>query len=197
MDAKPTLLLVNGLPGTGKSTLAAKLSKDLNIPCMQKDVLKEFFYDTLPIEGREQSRMIGRAVFEMLYTLAETYLSSGQSFMEESPFFVEFGRPKFQAIINQYPATVIEVYCFTDKEERRKRVKDRNESGDRHQGHVDALTYLQPDEPEPYEEYAPLNVGELIKVDTTHFGDREYERLLTDIRARITRGTIEHSSEKV
>lgn len=197
MGTRPTLILINGLPGTGKTTLAVKLSKDLNIPCMHKDILKEFFYDTLPIEGREESRMIGRAVFEMLYTLAETYLSNGLSFMEESPFFVEFGRPKFQAITDQYPAIVIEVYCFTDKDERRKRVKDRTESGDRHQGHVDALTYLRPDEPEPYEDYAPLEVGELIKVDTTHFGDTEYERLLTDIRARISGGTIEHSLEKV
>lgn len=197
MDAQPILILVNGLPGTGKTTLAAKLSRDLKLPCMGKDMLKEFFYDTLSIKGREQSRMIGQAVIEMLYTLAETYLSHKQSLIEECPFFVEFGRPKFQAILANHPARVIEVYCHTDKGERRKRVIDRNEGGDRHQGHVEALNYLGVDDPEPFDDYAPLEIGDLIKVDTTHFGDSEYDLLLTDIRSRIKRGTINHSSEKV
>lgn len=196
MDAQPILILVNGLPGTGKSTLAAKLSRDLALPCMGKDMLKEFFYDTLAINGREQSRMIGRAVIEMLYTLAETYLSHKQSLIEECPFFVEFGRPRFQEMLTQYPAHVIEIYCQTDRDERRRRVIERNETGDRHQGHVEAMNYLGPEDPEPYDDYAPLDVGDLIKVDTTHFGDTEYGQLLTDIRSRIKHGTIEHSSAK-
>ncbi|MFI5275234.1 MAG: AAA family ATPase [Candidatus Saccharimonadales bacterium] len=194
MDDQPILILVNGLPGTGKSTLAAKLSRDLRIPCMGKDMLKEFFFDTLAIESRAQSRMIGSAVIEMLYTLAETYLTHQQPLIEECPFFVEYGRPKFKAIISEHPALVIEIYCHTDKDERRKRVFDRNEGGNRHQGHIEAMNYLNLDDPEPYEEYAPLEVGELIRVDTTHFADTEYERLLTDIRSRIKQGTIEHSS---
>lgn len=196
MDAQPILILVNGLPGTGKSTLATKLSSDLTLPCMGKDMLKEFFFDALAIEGREQSRMIGRAVIEMLYTLAETYLSHKQSLIEECPFFVEFGRPKFQTMLSLYPAHVIEVYCHTEKDERRRRVIERNEAGGRHQGHIEALNYLGAEDPEPYDDYAPLEVGDLIKVDTTHFGDTEYERLLTDIRSRIKQGTIEHSSAK-
>ena len=197
MAQHPTLILINGLPGTGKSTLAAKLAKDLDMPLMGKDMLKEFFYDTLQIQGRDESRMIGKAVIEMLYTLAENYVARGLSLMEECPFFVEFGRPKFQAILAGHPAHVIEVYCQTEKDERRRRFMERNESGDRHQGHIDAANYIGPDDPEPYDDYAPLEVGEVIKVDTTRFGDTEYERLLTDIRARIKHGTIEHSFEKV
>jgi len=197
MNVQPILILVNGLPGTGKSTLATKLSRDLRMPCMGKDMLKEFFYDTLAIEGREQSRMIGRAVIEMLYTLAETYLTHRQSLIEECPFFVEYGRPKFQAILANHPAHVIEIYCHTEKDERRKRVINRNEGGSRHQGHVEAMNYLGPEDLEPYDDYAPLAVGDLIKVDTTHFGDTEYERLITDIRSRIKQRTIEPSSEKI
>jgi predicted kinase len=191
MDAQPTLILVNGLPGTGKTTLAEKLSRDLSLPLMGKDTLKEFFFDTLAIEGREQSRMIGRAVIEMLYVLAETYLSHGQSIMLESAFFTEFGRPTFQSIIEKHSARVIEVYCQTDKAVRRQRFTDRNDSGNRHQGHVDAANILGPDDPEPYDVYAPLEVGALIKVDTTIFGDHEYEQLLSDMQSRLRQTTIE------
>lgn len=197
MDTLPTLILINGMPATGKSTMAAKLSRDLQIPYIGKDMLKEFFYDTLAIEGREQSRMIGQAVIEMLYTLAETYVSHNQSLIEDCPFFAKFGRPKFEAVLTKYPTQVIEVYCSTDKDVRRKRVVTRNEGGDRHQGHVEAMNYLGPDDPEPYDDYAPLEVGELIKVDTTDFDDASYARLLSDIRARIKRGTIVDSSDKV
>lgn len=181
------MILINGLPGTGKTTLVSRLSPDLGIPCMGKDQLKEFFFDTLGSDGREQSRLLGRAASQMLYILASEYLAAGQPLMVESAFFVEFARPEFKKVLDAHPAHVIEVYCFTEAMVRRERFQRRNESGERHQGHIDGtdLTHLRDDDPEPLETYAPLELGKVIRVDTTRFDDQGYEQLLAELKQEL------------
>jgi len=43
------LIIVCGLPGSGKTTLARKLSKELNIICLHKDSLKESLAEALDV----------------------------------------------------------------------------------------------------------------------------------------------------
>ena len=45
-------ILVCGLPATGKSTMAAYLSKQLGIPMFSKDAIKERLFDTLGFSSR-------------------------------------------------------------------------------------------------------------------------------------------------
>ena len=42
------LVLVNGLPGAGKTTLAAALAAELAVPLVSKDALKEMLADAYP-----------------------------------------------------------------------------------------------------------------------------------------------------
>src|SRR3989442_1170409 len=44
---RPKLVLVNGLPGTGKTTVARKISDHFHWPCFSKDVFKELIFDGL------------------------------------------------------------------------------------------------------------------------------------------------------
>jgi hypothetical protein len=153
---------------------------------MSKDMLKEFFFDALGFTGREYSRMLGRASSEMLYILAEEYAKAELDLILESAYFVEFARPHFMDLVAAYPnLRVVEIYCSTDKAVRRERFQTRNESGARHQGHIDGtdLSLLKPEDPEPLDTYAPLEVGQLIQVDTTAFGDQDYQALLTRMQA--------------
>lgn len=179
---KTKLLIINGLPGTGKTTLATKLSKDLKIAYMGKDMLKEFFFDTLNIEGREQSRTIGKAVSQMLYILVREYLANDLPLIIESAFFAEFARPEFANIIAEYSPTSVEIYCSTSKDIRRQRFIDRANSGERHQGHMDAANLPNDDTPEPLEDYAPLEVCRIVNVNTDSFGETEYQKLLSELK---------------
>ncbi len=185
---RPKLILVNGIPGTGKSTLAARLKEDIGLPLMGKDMLKEFFYDTLGVNDREESRMLGKAVMEMLYVLAENYLATGRSLMIECAFFAEFARPRFEDIVSKYPADTLELYCRTDAATRRRRFQERYDSGNRHQGHQDGtdVALLRDTDPEPFDTYPPLEISRVITVDTTHFGDDEYADLVKEVQAHLT-----------
>lgn len=43
----PQVILVNGLPATGKTTLARRIATDLRLPLLAKDAIKETLFDTL------------------------------------------------------------------------------------------------------------------------------------------------------
>jgi len=66
-----------------------------------------------------------------------------------------------------YHPEVFEIYCTTEKEVRRKRFEERNESGLRHAGHQDHTNYLSKDDEEPTDKFAPIDIGLLRKIDTT------------------------------
>jgi predicted kinase len=81
MNVKPLLILLVGLPGTGKTTLAKQLAVDLEIPVIGKDEIKKILFDTLGWKDREWSVRLGGASFDLLYLLIEKMLSAGSSFM--------------------------------------------------------------------------------------------------------------------
>jgi predicted kinase len=55
------LIVVTGLPGSGKATLSAELAARLDLPLIAKDRYKEILFDTLGVRDRSWSRQIGQA----------------------------------------------------------------------------------------------------------------------------------------
>ncbi len=182
---KPILIIVHGKPGAGKSTLAKHLAEDLGMHSMRKDDLKDFMFDKMGVKDREWSTTLGRAASEMLYPLTEAMLASGRDFILESAFYKSLTDERLSAIVSTYEARCIQIYCDLDPEERRRRFIARNENGERHPGHVDALNYNASDDEADSVRYAPLDVGEVWPIDTTHFGEPEYKVLLRRVAAFI------------
>jgi len=63
--AHPTLLMLAGLPGTGKSTLAAELARRLGWPVIDKDLL-----NTVLLQAALTQAQAGRLAYELALTLA-------------------------------------------------------------------------------------------------------------------------------
>jgi predicted kinase len=119
------LIIFSGLPGTGKSSLAEAVAKDLGIPVFAKDWLEA----TLLRSGlvpTEEDKPLGFAGYELLTVLAERQLMLGQSVIVDSVAATESIRARWRQLARQYGASwrVIECVC-SDESFHRSRLQDR------------------------------------------------------------------------
>jgi predicted kinase len=174
------LIVVQGQPGVGKTTLARRLSKDLDLPWIGKDVLKEYLFDEIGTGDREWSKMLGRASLRMMYELADEFLASDKNLMIENAFWAQYAPGDIKALLEKNNASALELYCYTDDETRIGRYHTRVKTGERHVGHVeqDGINLdAELRNPRGAEQYGRLGIGEMIEVDTTVLNDQEYQEL--------------------
>ena len=180
------LIIISGLPATGKSTIAKALSEKLNFPLIAKDIIKESLFDTLGVKDRNWSRTLGKASNEFLYELTDKLLADGYSLIIENAFEKQFAEPRLKEILKLHKPNVLEVHCMTDPAVRRRRFIERDESGNRHVGHVDALNYPTNDEPEPLDKYPALDLGDTLVFDTTDTTIGDTDTIINAIEHRLS-----------
>jgi predicted kinase len=155
------LVLVNGLPGSGKTTLATALARILPAPLIAKDAIKEAVADAVAgIPGPA----LGMAASEMMWTLAGavsgTVVLESWWYRPRDLSFVEAGLRRCGAV------RVVEIWCDVPADVAAARDAARR----RHPVHRPSGAWPGA---------VPLGVGPVIVVDTTGPVD------LTDVAARI------------
>ena len=163
---KPQLIIVNGLPATGKTTLSKQISQLTNIPTISKDDIKELFFDQLGIKDREWSAILGASSIETLYLLAEQLLCYSRSIIIEAPFQPNFSSHRLKNIAKKNDAEILEIYCLTDPEVRHQRGQGQQQNDERHPGHLH--NYQNDDDQGLLKKYAPMKIGNYIEVDTSY-----------------------------
>jgi predicted kinase len=171
------LIIISGLPCTGKTSLARLVAREFGLPLLHKDGIKERLFDTLGWHDREWSRTLGGATYELLFYFLEVQLAAGCSCIIESNFYPDH-TARFQTLQAQHGFTPLQIVCHTEGTVLFRRFQQRAESGERHPGHVDQLNY---DELRPlllHTRSEPLALGGIVlPVDTTDFAVIDYAGL--------------------
>ena len=161
------VIIISGLSGKGKTTIGRYLAKELVLPFFNKDSIKELLFDNIGWKDREWSQKLGVASYKILYWIGEEELKSQKSFIIESNFRAEVDRKVFLELKEKYNFKIIEILCKSDGKILFERFKIRAESGSRHPGHVDNLSYKEQKDRLIKGRTEPINLGETLEVDTT------------------------------
>ena len=126
-------LLITGLPGTGKTTLARQLAQRFGVPLLGKDSVKDALLNLLGAASADDSRRLSDASFAVLFTLAGELAAANVDFILEGNFRPGEHEP---ALARLGGARCAQVLCRLREPLRLARLAQRQ--AERHPGHRDA-----------------------------------------------------------
>jgi adenylate kinase family enzyme len=178
----PFFIIISGPPGSGKTTLGKEIAKQLKLPYLSKDTIKESLFDTLGWNDREWSKKIGIASINLLYTYLESNLDAKKPVIIENAFIKKYEITKLMKILKKYNADCIEVYCTAEKQVLMDRFIKRDQSGDRHSGHIQHDVSEELNERLDNNTYGKLNLNDkIVLVDTTNFDTISIDVIINEI----------------
>lgn len=182
----PTVVIVSGPPGTGKTYLARQLATRLTLPWYSRDAIKESLFDTLGWSDRQRSKELGAASVAVLFSLLSDTLDAGTSCLTESNFRRTRSSSDFRRLLGATGAEAVQIQCSTDGVTLLNRFAARASSAERHPGHCDDQNIDEFREELLAGRYEPLDLpGPVLTVDTTRFDQVDIDVLAAQVSALL------------
>ena len=164
------MIVLTGMPASGKSTVAAKLADALSLPVLAKDEFKEALFDTLGFSCYAEKRKLDHAANAVLLKAAEAMLRSGQSVILDNNFDGAAAEA-LNALTERMGGRCVTVFFGGDTEAFYRRYVERDRLHLRHLGHV-------------VQEHYPLHEGDSPDHDMTReeFREKFEKRGMADVR---------------
>jgi predicted kinase len=119
------LIVVSGLPGTGKSGIADGLSRACGIPVLSVDPIESAMLRA----GLPRSFETGLAAYLVAETLADQFLANGLSAIMDAVSSVEPARDQWRALAGRHGVPLMVLECIvSDQELHRFRLVERDRS---------------------------------------------------------------------
>jgi predicted kinase len=137
------VVIVTGLPGTGKTVLAERLAARFGFLVLEKDLIKETAWDTFARSesggNMPASRVLSDLSFALLFALARRLAQPGRRLLLEGNFRPGEHEPALHALAAGAVAVrFAQILCQCDETLRRARLGARAGAADRHPAHEDA-----------------------------------------------------------
>lgn len=118
---KLRVIIIVGLPGSGKSTVAEGLAEKLVLPLFSVDPIES----SIIRSGAERSFETGLAAYLVAETLASEQLKFGLSVIMDSVSAVKKAREMWRDLSNKHRARLIIIECVLNSDLHKKRVEAR------------------------------------------------------------------------
>ena len=143
MKDKPTpvIVVITGLPCTGKTTLGRKVANTFNYILLSKDVYKEKMFAAFGAITRSLSMRLDVVALDIMYETAHESLTRGKSVILETNFEPKYANKRLLELKNKHNASIYQVRCWTAGHLLIDRFCERADIiSERHPGYCDAAS---------------------------------------------------------
>ncbi|KYC44996.1 MAG: L-seryl-tRNA(Sec) kinase [Candidatus Methanofastidiosum methylothiophilum] len=116
------LVVITGLPGTGKTTIAEALARDLDAIVFSTDKIRKMIFEK-PVYNEEDKKI----VYNELFSQTSKYLNSDKNVILDGTFYSRDLRQRAKEVGKSLSEKVIFVYCETPEELLKKRITSRKD----------------------------------------------------------------------
>jgi len=163
------LILVCGLPGTGKTTVAELIAKKTNSRILSTDVIRKEMI-SLPSYAEQEKKM----VYGMLFSMAEMMLRDSKNVLLDGTFYSKELRESARSVAKRTKSDfhLVEVVC--DEKAVRKRLEGRKEAGSASDADFEVYKKIK-------KTFEPIKEAHAV-IDTSGEWEKEADALAANIR---------------